>query len=117
MVFSLMVLLPVGLCTSRLAPRGWLSAPPGRPQTGCLPLMMLTPGRPHLLLSSSVESPHALYVAGFDLAGIHVSLPSSAHDHGVELLLDHLRVLYGVHLAPFTRPGTNVCSSGQKREG
>src|SRR5215210_1345128 len=35
MVFSLMVsLLPVGLCTCRLAPRGRLSAPPGRPLDG-----------------------------------------------------------------------------------
>jgi hypothetical protein len=69
----------------------------GGPQTGSLPLMVLTPCRPHLLLSSGVESPHALSVGGLELVGIHLPVARAALDHGVELLLAHLRVLYGVH--------------------
>src|SRR5215217_2075502 len=60
MVFSLMVsLLPVGLCTCRLAPRGRLSAPPGRPLDGRLaPGDVFTPCRPHLLAPAGGVGSH-----------------------------------------------------------
>src|SRR5215212_5384100 len=59
--------------------------------------VVLAPCEAVLLLSAGVIAADARLPECFLLIGIHLPLPSSALDHGVELLLDHLRVLYGVH--------------------
>src|SRR5215218_4961746 len=105
MVFSLMVsLLPVGLCTSRLARCGGLSAPPGRPSDGRLaPGGVHTPCSPHLLALAGVVTPDRSFPGLFGLVRIDVPLPSPAHDHGVEFLLDQLATRY-VHLSSLHYP-------------
>src|SRR5215218_10145648 len=74
----------------------------GRSQTGDLPLVVLTPCRSHLLAPARVVAPDRGFPGLFALIGVPVSLPGPALDHGVELLLGRLRVLYGIHQAPFT---------------
>src|SRR5829696_9926089 len=69
------------------------------PQTRGLPLVVLTPCRPHLFASAGVVTPDRSFPGLFALIGIHVSLPSSALNQGVELLLDHLPMRY-IHHAP-----------------
>src|SRR5215208_1539396 len=72
----------------------------GGPQARSLPLVVLTPCRPHLFALAVCVGPHRLFPELFPLGGIYVSLPSSALDHGVELHLNHLPVRC-VHHAPF----------------
>src|SRR5215218_11313892 len=74
MVFSLMVsLLPVGLCTCRLAPRGRLSALPEQP-SDALPLVVFTPCCPQIFASAGVVPTHARLPKGFPLVGIRPSI-------------------------------------------
>src|SRR5215217_7078256 len=70
------------------------------PQRGRKPLEVAAPLPAVLFASARVVSAYTLLPDFFGLVGIHVALPSPALDHGVELLLDHLRVLY-IHQAPF----------------
>src|SRR5215204_1288468 len=68
-----------------------------RPQTGGQAFEVIAPGEAVLLAPAGVVASHRLLPQLLLLVGIHVTLPSPALNQGVELLLDHLSVLYIHH--------------------